>query len=419
MVSGAAAANRENDEAAVAATMKRHAAFLGGGPSTSWRAQKKYRATTAKVLQMMDNQLRVSSVFNGLAFFKPPCDENGRLLCWSKWPHLALSCDQGSDMLCAVSALCYYDEVKICLTPYLDPSHQANRDCWLAIVDLDLKPVMLLLMICMNLCHGPNDSQLRLAQIVETMESHYHNHTPATSPFFKSMQRQILDEWQHLESVEGEAFELTVWRSMAEASFFRRVGDKVCMARFLAIIGGGRGLVAKWHTFLFEVSVTAVELGFVNAKMAPKIKLRSSGASGPSERETTNRRHITDADRTVRSCGSNAVGISFAILSDTNNLRILATVVKFSEPTMSWMGMASRELREVGSSRDCVLRQVRHQCMDNINHTLAVFYQEDFLRKALFITTSSEALLHLKNDDLVCEDEAAALAGDFGLSMCK
>lgn len=212
---------------------------------------------------------------------------------------------------------------------------------------------------------------------------------------------------------------LTAWRAMEEASFFKRLGQKVCMARFLAIIGSGRDLLSRWHSYLFEVTVTALEHDFVTTKIAPKVKLRAAAPGAPTDAETTSRKHITEADRSLRSCGANAVAISLAVLSDSSNLRVLVTVVKVCEPLMSWMGRASARCREVAESKAWLFDQVRGDSMKVVADTLAVLLQENYLRAALFLTSTSEALVHLGKDEVMYEDECAAMVGDFALALAK
>lgn len=364
-------------------------------------------------------QVRVSSHFGGLSFWMPKKLRDGSLPPWREWNHISFSFDQGSDQVSAGHAMCYHEPTKLCTTMFWDPSHGCNRDCWNAINDLNLGPLFLMFMIVMNINHGPDDSDLRYQQIKDTMAAHFRDHRPSTSPIFGALSREIHREFEHLEVSPGESVETTLWNAMAEDSFFKRLGEKVNKARFMAIIKGGQELVRRWFTWLFEVSVTCIELDFVNDRMADRVTLKGAMGIVSHDGESTSRKHISAADKTIRSCGGNAVAISLGVLSEYGNLRVLASVVSLCEPTLAWMGTASATLRDTTASQAWLLAQVRGASLKVVDATLSILCEEDFMRRARFLNSTSRALLNLTNDEQSYEDECADLAGNFALSMVK
>ncbi len=86
---------------------------------------------------------------------------------------------------------------------------------------------------------------------------------------------------------------------------------------------------------------------------------------------------------------------------------------------MQWHSKASRELRDVGSSQKWLLEQVRGDLVKTCLEILQKLTDVSFMRQASFLPTSSASLAGLTDNEIVFEDELAAKAGDFALSLCK
>ena len=258
---------------------KRHEQFLKRAAATSsFRPRKRHRVSTLKMIQMLDNQVdaqcirartpsttegyfqvvgcwgllvvwvatfsfrpgqftrhlkvRVSMSMPGLKHFSHENPYMKRH--WSLWPHLSLASDQGSDMLSGIHALLYHGPTKCNITPYYDVSHGVNRDFWLSITDMSLKPFMLLSMIVINLAHGPDESDTRYNQLKETMGSHYQHATPKLSPLFQSLSGAIIREaGPGIPMDDGQSQEDAVWNHLKQEMCYKRratsatLGDSV------------------------------------------------------------------------------------------------------------------------------------------------------------------------------------------------
>ena len=176
-------------------------------------------------------QVRVSISGHGLALFAHGHSELGRER-WREWLHLSVASEQGSDMLSALHSLLYFDKLKANVSVYWDVSHGCNRDFWNSVNDVSLKSFMLLIMICINLPHGPDDSDLRFGQIKDVMGQHYLRHSASTSPILQhlcySMLRGRHDELQTVDTSDREP---AMWELLKAANGFRRKGYKCNIGR--------------------------------------------------------------------------------------------------------------------------------------------------------------------------------------------
>ena len=371
-------------------------------------------ASTAYLLQV-----RVSTDLGGLKAFHLSKEEAAQVP-WQSWRHMSLASDQGADMLSSTHALQFLEEIKCNVTPYYDPSHGSNRDFWLAVGEMQLKNFMLLAMIAINLPHGPDETDLRFNQVRQTMTRYYSSTTPALSPIFQRLAGHMIKEkGDAVEPQHGESIEAALWRHLEQETYYKKKGYKTNKGRFHAVVHDGLELLSRWHCTLFEVTVPCIELDMIQTAALPKIKLALAGADVASNQESTSSKLVSAADRSLRSCGANAMVISLALLSDPSNRRILAIACCLAKPTMSWHGHASRELRDVKRSQAWLLEQVRGGAAMAAFEVFGVLKCADFLTVSGFLPISDGAFADWERHEIASEDEFAELAGGFALSMLK
>lgn len=338
---------------------------------------------------------------------------------WRRWPHLSLASDQGSDMLSAIHAMLFFDDCKANVTAYYDTSHGCNRDFWNSIEEVHLKSFMLLIMLCVNLPHGPDSSDLRFQQIKDVMTKHFNECNPTTSPLFQHLCGQILrereDELQGSRSHDGEAI---AWEMLRQDNIYKRKGYTCNMARFFSVVADGKDLLRRWSSFLFEVSVPAIELDMVRGSALPSIHLKVAGADEAADPDSTSSKKVSVDARTLRSCGANALVIAFAVLSESSHRRLLAIVTAIATPTMDYHARASRELRDVARSSTWLLQQLRGEVCTSAAATMRVLDDIDFLRDSRFVTAAG-TLEDLTVPEVATEDELASTAGRLALSMVR
>ena len=353
----------------------------------------------------------------GLSAFHVPAEEEDTAD-YRQWKHLSLVTDQGSDMLSASYALLYKPDLKLNCSVYFDPSHGANRDFWLAVGDHSLLNFTMLMMIVMNLPHGPDETDVRYQQTKSTMTQHYNIASPATSPIFRMLSSEMIQENQ-LEKPDGMTELEALWAWLKQENLNRKKGYKVNKGRFMAVVHQGLELVRKWNTNLFEITVPSIELDFLQNKAMPKIKLASTGADELSNLSSTSSKRIDTGDRTLRTCGVNAMVISLAMLADESHRRVLGTICGLAEKTMDWHGHASRELRSVEKSQDWLLKQVQGDCCHSAFDVVSLLDNDDFLRLSGFLPSNPAVAATYRTDDVPLEDEYAGLAGGFAMSLLR
>ena len=121
--------------------------------------------------------------------------------------------------------------------------------------------------------------------------------------------------------------------------------QRVCVARYNSVVVGVMKLLKRWNATKFELSVPAIECNTITKRALPKIAVKTTGADVGSvgEGATTSRKVVSAADRSIRSCGVNAVVVSLSVISNDMNKRALANVAFTSLSVVSWSGEARRE----------------------------------------------------------------------------
>ena len=148
---------------AIRDTNQRHTAWVSKtvalpGEKTAWRPRPVYRSAAKKFVDQVDNVIRFNTSFEGLSFivydegapaWKP---EN-----WRSWPSLVLAIDQGSDGLAGTNAM--LRKLDMNLLPFFEFCHGANNDLHGIFKELKVYDLALILLIVMNMAHGPDKDE--------------------------------------------------------------------------------------------------------------------------------------------------------------------------------------------------------------------------------------------------------------------
>jgi len=369
---------------------------------------------------IINTQVRVSTIYQGLTYFCIPdvlTKEN-----WDKQPHFSLCADQGGDQLSTGFGLTYHEPIKVNCTPLWDGIHGVNRDFWLSIDEAGLKKLMLVALIPVNLAHGPDETDLRFKQIRDVMAVHYNTQTAGLSPIFQADIGRIVSDLQDEVELEGdETMPEAIWKYGKENNMYRRKGYKTKISRFLALLSELKKLLQRWGLATFELKVVAVELDFIKKKALPHIELRTSGQDEASVGASagTSSKLVTVDDRTLRSCGVNAVVLSLAVMASEKHRRLLAGVVCISGQLLKWHGELSRKCRSAKGSQEWLVSQLRGATMETCNEVFEAFEKEQTLEACDFLVSSSRNATDLDEQNIRVEDELAGALGSFGLALTK
>jgi hypothetical protein len=322
--------------------------------------------------------------------------------------------------MAAIYALLYLRAIQCNLVAYWDSSHGCNRDFWLAASECGIKPFLMLCMVLVNLPHGPDLSDMRFAQLRDCLMDHFRKCTNATSPLFQHGLADMLREWGGaVEPREGQSYPECLWELLEEDCFLRKKGYKCNIGRYLAFVSDGKKLIHRWATRKFEISVACVEFNMVTKGVLGKVRLCSTGADIASNDKSTSASITSVAERTLKSCGLNAMCISLGLVNNDAHLRILAIHIGLAEPVKTWHSHASREQRDVVRNQAWLLEQARGGAIDHVYHVMDVLSNVDFLRQAKFLPTTSDILFLYTEEEVLFEDEMAERAGHFAMSLMK
>ena len=130
-----------------------------------WKPQKRYRTSAKWWLINLDSQIRTSLPLPGLkAFQRKEGHKDWAPKRWQHWKHLTICADQGSDGLSAVSFL---RSLGVSMTFISDWSHGAQNDFYDTLKDLSLWNFWVMMLVVMNVEHGPWADDVRWNQILD------------------------------------------------------------------------------------------------------------------------------------------------------------------------------------------------------------------------------------------------------------
>ena len=122
-------------------------------------------------------------------------------------------------------------------TFYFDGIHRCNNDWWNALDECGLKSFMMLLMVTLNIHHGPQESDAHYNTMQTVLRQHYNTSSAKLSPLFQAdIQRMNKELAPLIDPQEGESHEQAMWRFARERNETRKKGYKVKKARYLQVL---------------------------------------------------------------------------------------------------------------------------------------------------------------------------------------
>jgi hypothetical protein len=243
----------------------------------------------------------------------------------------------------------------------------------------------MLLLIAANKDHGPDESDMRYNQLRDMMAEHMRNSTPGSSAVFQHLLSSMLRERsEELESVEGASLEVRLWTLLETWLAHKPKGSRTTCAQFMRVPRTLRELLSVWWSTVFSVTVPALELDMVTKNALPKVALRCSGADDAAV-ASTSAKTVSVGDRTLRTCGVNAVVITMGAMSNPCHHRLASIVEGTARPTTHWQGHGNKECRSGPSSQKWFLDQLGGDLCKHVHETLTVDLSLDFLDRCGFL----------------------------------
>ena len=131
----------------------------------------------------------------------------------------------------------------------------------------DLKPLVHLSLVCINLPHGPEESDYRFNQLVDFMSDHIAHASPKLSPLFQHMYPELPKELEHEAGSirgEGERMEMAGWNCLRNRSLYKKKGNRAHTGRYGRVTTEVLEIIKNWNSCLFDSTVLSAEGGLLN-----------------------------------------------------------------------------------------------------------------------------------------------------------
>lgn len=348
----------------------------------AWRPPKRHRLASKAWLDNLDNQVRVSLGLRGLSDFIPCPDESGRRPNWREWRHLLVSIDQGGDGLCAAAFLRHIGANVSFIT---DWAHGANNDFLETLRDLSLFQYWLLLLIALNVEHGPHGEDLRHNQIRDAWFELQARSSPQACALFQEYCQEIASEAQGESSWEleaGEDLQDAVWRHLRNEPHFMKKGCRTNLARYQASRRAAEDLLPRWTLKRFIYEYVALETNMLDSSHTARLLIKGEVDLKEGEsKQTTDSSRVCISEKALRSACQNALVISCLILEDPTNMQLTKLIVFLSAPVDLWHKQQSRALRSTAGSETWMWQQSSGGFYSHVTGILAQLQDPDVLQR--------------------------------------
>lgn len=308
--------------------------------------------------------------------------------------------------MAAAHAMQYNSSLRMNCSLFWDPSHDAWRSVLETTKVCGLYGFVILCMVCINLPHGPDGSDLRFNQLLSASRQLFEVHRPESMPLFQQYAHHMLDSLAgELEGADGPK-EVVLWNWLKTHSIFRK-----------SFIRDSDIFLKYWWANLFVAEFCAVELDMLKSKsLAVKLPLNKSGADVAADVGAT--RALQADERALRSASQNAVVVTVLTLSDMRHYRLLQVIVNAARPVSEWHSAQNIETRDTERTRMWLIDQCSGGFMKHAHQVLTHPSLEPVAQACGFGTPGGErSSATLSQGEISYEDELAATFGLFSTAL--
>lgn len=285
--------------------------------SRSRRLVRFHRLGAKWWLLQLDNQIKVSTKFDGIGSFNFSSAWGG----WREWPGLSIFCDLGSDGVSAWHALSYFWEVNAWLFP--DESHSCKNSFMQVVKNIGAWPLLLILLASWNLEFGPRQEEARRSELRLALHRCYLERRPSQCPLFMELAPRIvkeLEETRLANFARTAPIEEELWEYLKDRNNFGSIGRRVCMARYGAPLDAAAKNRGLWTVQLWERTFVAIEHGHITKRQS-QLSVKAAEATRAADGRTTTTKGLLIEDTAIRGAAQNAVGISVMVLEQRHHQR--------------------------------------------------------------------------------------------------
>lgn len=385
---------------------------LGAGARKrpKWRPRKRFRLSSSLNLQYVDHQLRTSGL-PPLAAYKFDLSTAGH---WRDWPLLTLVWDQEASNMTAGHWLLYDQSCNVDIQ--FDPSHGAWNDVRGAARDAGFLGLLMGCLLTWNIPHGPWDDDVRASQVAQMIRD-MGSAQAGVPPLFAARAHDIIAESGRQSLLPDKDLLETLLLEFLTENPFGRKRSKICLNRFMSLVGEGRRETTIWSLRRTAYELIALELDLLTSRSFENVLVKASstaqaGANDEAPDKSTDSKRMDPVDQAVRKGMANSLVVGVYILSGPLNRRRLNIFLEASVPIEQWHIKQSRELRSAQESKEWTMRQVAEgRCMAHITVLWSMLTFASSLRKQGFWLGSSDDLtpdpVQVEVDTMLAEESAA------------
>ena len=415
-----------NKKATVLSQRQRHRSWLtrergGARHKDAWRPRKRCRISAEKWIVALDNQVRVCTGFGGLSFIKPDWDADiWQPQNWRQWPHASGNLDQGGDGLSGFHALMFKDSLRLCMTPWYDWTHGAQRDTHVAFKATGQYSTMLLFLMIFNLAQGPDKEEgMRFQQLQECLQHmvEIHGSDPAGFDLLCARSNAMIHELQEEIGGEHDSPLEALWEYISSNAPFVKKGYRVKNCEFGAWVSAAEAFLSQWTLTLFKCEYCCLELDMLHGKnFAQKIVVDKQHVKEATEADSTSMTHTQIDQKILKSCCQNILVCAVAVLSEHQFQRTLAIMALSCSPLRHWQGKASKDMKSAEMNIDWLKLQFKSGFTELIVQTFHTLADGNLLRKAGFFALESVEECD-REFHAMLDDEFANLQGNLVVQL--
>ena len=373
-----------------------------------WRPRQFHRASVEHYVARIDNQVGTSTWWPGLKHIRyREGSGTWSKANWRRWPCLGHVADQGGDGVSAVHAMLYL--MSLNLFALWDPSHGAQRDLKDAFSDVGLWPLVLLLLVVVNLGHGPEkDECLRFSQINDLLDWLFKTFTAADCHLFQARAPDLRAEMgSKLKVGEGQSEMEAVRESLRHDSKYPKLGEKTKLCEFLGWQRALPDLLRTWHRRLFKAELLSLECDWLTGRLVKERLVVSQQVLDRAEEVSTTNPKVTTADvKLLRGCQVNAAVIVILLLEAPTHKRLVSIMARVPEAVAAWEGNARKTCKSTEENRAWFAQQFDGGYVAVLEAVAATLTTQKTLRESGFFVYEGFAGDDL--EDRIVEDERMA-----------
>ena len=344
----------------------------------TWRPKTFYRRQCVKLLEVKDNLIRVMTDKPGLSYalYNPKlavwADAN-----WMHWPSILCGEDQAGEDVSACHALTYHKETMCNYLGMWETSHGINNDFSLTYDALGKKDFVLLILVTLNLKHGPDKDQgMRYWQQKDVAMDVIDNWKMGSFSLFQARSPRLQQEFAGEYEVDERGFDFVMQQLVSEAT-----GTRCKMSEYLSWHRcSSRSL--NWRTYeFFKKEFLGLEHDMLQSRKLLCIPHIAPTVLEHVATTTTTSTSVTSVEaKIIRSVGKNNVVATVALLSKYSYRRLLAVLTRHLGPLSRWQGNCVQACLNSLLSGEWLLDELAHSFLQVLDETFATLSDPEVLR---------------------------------------